>query len=97
MRVLAEVVVVLMVLGIAGALLISALGRRRPSGGPAWRVHTRTRGDGTLVVAIRRANADGEERVVRELPPGIDGVERASELQLAKDDAALAADELNRP
>jgi len=95
MRILAEVVVVLMVLGIAGALLISALGRRRPAGKPAWRVHTRTRGDGTLVVAIRRADTD--ERVVRELPPGLDGVELASELQLAKDDAALAADELNRP
>ena len=95
MRILAEVVVVLLVLGIAGVLLTSAMGRRRHSEGPPWQVHTRTRGDGTLVVSIRREDAD--ERVVRELPPGMDGIELASELQLAKDEAALAADELNRP
>jgi len=98
MRILAEVFVVLVVLGIAGALLSSAMGRRRAvedRGSTRWRVHTRTRTDGTLVVAVRRSDTD--ERVVRELPPGMDGIEFASELQLAKDDAALAADELNRP
>lgn len=95
MRILAEVVVVLAVLGIATALLTSAMGRRTPRGEAPWRVHTRTREDGTTVVAIRRE--DTRERVVRELPPGIPAAELASELQLAKDDAALAADELNAP
>ena len=49
MRILAEVVVVLMVLGIAGLLLTSAMGRRRSSDDPLWRVHTRTRGDLSLI------------------------------------------------
>ena len=69
------------------------LGRRPPA--PEWRVITRTREDGTLVVAV--GSKAGGERVVRELPPGLDGVELASELRLAKEEAQLQAEELNRP
>ena len=59
-----------------------------------WRVETSTREDGTLVVSVDGPR--GQRRVVRELEPGLDSVELTSELRLAREDARLQADELNR-
>ena len=59
-----------------------------------WRVLKRTRADGTLVVAVARPGAT--ERVIRELPPALEGYELTSELELATEEARLTADELNR-
>ncbi len=84
-----ELLVVLALLALAVWVL---LGRRPPA--PEWRVLTRTKEDGTLVVAV--GSRTGGERVVRELPPGLEGAELASELRLAKEEAQLQADELNR-
>lgn len=88
-----ELLAVLAVLALAAWLVLSALSGPRAAA-PAWRVVTRTRPDGTLVVAV--AGEDGE-RVVRELPPALEGAELTSELRLARDEAQLQADELNRP
>ena len=55
---------------------------------------TRTKEDGTLVVAV--GSQGGGERVVRELPPALEGAELTSELRLAREEAQLQADELNR-
>jgi hypothetical protein len=83
---------VLVVLALVALALYVLLGRRAPE--PEWRVVTRTREDGTLVVAV--ASRAGGERVVRELPPAVEGVELASDLRLAREEAQLQADELNR-
>lgn len=59
-----------------------------------WRVATKTASDGTLRVVLE---GPGEgERLVRELPPALEGAELTSELRLAREEAALQADELNR-
>lgn len=96
MRAIAEVLVVLVLGGLAATAIAAATARARTARDAAtrWRVDTHTRADGTLVVALRRGG--GPERIVRELPPGMDPLELASELQLAREDAALAVDELNR-
>jgi hypothetical protein len=52
------------------------------------------RPDGGLRVVLTR---DGQlAHTVRELPAGLDSVELAGELRLAREDAQLEADELNR-
>jgi hypothetical protein len=86
--------VLLLVLAlVAFAVWMWLSSRSKPALVPRWQVTTRTRDDGTLVVAV--SGADGE-RVVRELPPALEGVELTSELRLAREEAQLQADELNR-
>ncbi|HEX8645686.1 MAG TPA: hypothetical protein VF715_02220 [Thermoleophilaceae bacterium] len=63
--------------------------RREP-----WRVDTFNRADGTTVVGLRRSGSP--ERVVKELPPGMDAIEFESELRLALEDAESHAKVLNR-
>ena len=58
-----------------------------------WQVTTRTTRDGTLVVGVRGRD---EERVVRELPPTLDGADMQRALRLARADAQRQADALNR-
>jgi len=91
------VVVVLCIAAVAGLLFVvlsSWLARSRPAG--RWCVDTVTRPDGALAVIVRREGSD-HARTVRELPAGMDSVELAGELRLAREDAQLQADELNRP
>jgi hypothetical protein len=85
-----EVLVVLALLALAAYVVV---GRSAP--GPEWKVITRTRNDGTLVVAVESKR--GGERVVRELPPHLEGPELTSELRLAREEARDQAEELNRP
>ena len=59
-----------------------------------WKVDTFNRPDGTTVVGLRRAGST--ERVVKELPPGMDSVDFESELRLALEDAEQHAKTLNR-
>ena len=87
------VIEVLVVLALVALALYVLLGRRPAE--PEWSVVTRTRDDGTLVVTV--ASRRGGERVVRELPPGLEGAELTSELRLAREEAQLQAEELNRP
>ena len=96
MRAAVELIVVLFVVGLGATAISAAVSRSRAAreAGTRWRVDTHTRDDGTLVVSLRRGHE--AERVVRELPPGMDPVELASELQLAREDAELAVQELNR-
>ena len=78
----------LLYLGLQALLVDRA---RRPG---TWREQTITRDDGTLVVLVQRA---GEHpRTVRELPADLDPTDLAVELRLARDEARLLADELNR-
>ena len=76
------------------ALAYYVIARVRPRREQGWQVDTTTRDDGTLVVSVVRDG--GGRRVVHELPPGLDSVELTSELRLAREDARLQADELNR-
>jgi len=59
-----------------------------------WKVDTFNRPDGTTVVGLRRSGS--KERVVKELPPGMDPVDFESELRLALEDAESHAKTLNR-
>ena len=79
---------------IAYVLLTAWLATRARRGGP-WRVDTVVDPEGSLRVVIVR---DGEShgRTVRALPGDMDSVELAAELRLAREDAELQADELNR-
>ena len=97
MRAVIEIVVLLVVVGLAATAIASLSARARAAREERdrWRVETHTRDDGTLVVGLRRGG-DSAERVVKELPPGMDPLELASELQLAREDAELAVRELNR-
>jgi hypothetical protein len=92
-RALGELAVVAGAVGLVVVLVRAALAGRRQEE-RRWRLDTRTRADGTLVVALRRA--PGDERIVRELPPGMDPIDLASELQLAREEGELALRELNR-
>ena len=89
MSVLAELVVLALVALAIWFVLSRAAGR------PAqrWRAVTHTRQDGTYVVGVQ---GPGGERVVRELPPGLEGYELQSELRLAREEAEAQAAELNR-
>ncbi|MBI5106146.1 MAG: hypothetical protein HZB46_14395, partial [Solirubrobacterales bacterium] len=89
MRALAELLVLVAAAGLVWAIVRTIAAGRREQG-VRWRVDTRTRPDGTLVVAVRRGATD--ERIVRELPPGMDPAELAAELRLAREDAELAVD-----
>jgi hypothetical protein len=92
-----RLVVVLVCIGgvttLVYVLLTAWLAARARRDGP-WRVDTIARPDGSLEVVLTR---DGRPaRTVRELPGDMDAIELASELRLAREDARLQADELNR-
>lgn len=55
---------------------------------------TRTGPDGTLLVTVARPGTP--ERVVRALPPALEGYELQAELALGREEAAAVAAELNR-
>ena len=88
------IVLELLVVGLLLAAAIYVLLSRRAGPEPAWRVITRTERDGTLIVALR--GPEDSERVVKELPPALAGAELTSELRLAREEAELQAEELNR-
>ena len=89
------IVLELLVVGLLLAAAIYVLLGRRDTSPPAWRVITRTEHDGTLLVALKGPDGDGE-RIVKELPPALSGAELTSELRLAREEAQLQADELNQ-
>lgn len=68
--------------------------RKRGEDRAPWRVDTFNRPDGTTVVGLRRSGSP--ERVVKELPPGMDPVDFESELRIALEDAESHAKTLNR-
>jgi hypothetical protein len=74
-------------------LLLDWLRQRGQTRAP-WRVDTFNRPDGTTVVGLRRHGS--AERVVKELPPGMDPVDFESELRIALEDAESHAATLNR-
>jgi hypothetical protein len=74
-------------------LLLDWLRKRGETRAP-WKVDTFNRPDGTTIVALRRSGAG--ERVVKELPPGMDPIDFESELRLALEDAESHAATLNR-
>ena len=83
-----------MVLLVLVAAIYYLLASRQATKAAVWRVETSTHDDGTLVVSVDGPR--GQRRVVRELPPGMDSIDMTSELRLAREDAQLQADELNR-
>lgn len=68
--------------------------RQRGEDKAPWKVDTFNRPDGTTVVGLRRKGST--ERVVKELPPGMDPIDFESELRLALEDAESHAKTLNR-
>ena len=90
----------LLIVLIVAALIVLALYmlldwlRQRDENRAPWRVDTFNRSDGTTVVGLRRQGS--AERVVKELPPGMDPVDFESELRLALEDAESHARTLNR-
>lgn len=74
-------------------LLLDSVRRRREVRAP-WKVDTHNRPDGTTVVGLRRSGSG--ERVVKELPPGMDPIDFESELRIALEDAESHARTLNR-
>ena len=94
MRLLVALACVAVVAGLLYVLLAAWLGNRaqRPQ---RWRVETVTRPGGAIAVLLVREGSE-HARSVRELPAGIDSIELASELRLAREDAELQAAELNR-
>ena len=88
-----EILVILAVLAFLVYWVWGAADRRRIDE-TRWRVVTKTASDGSLRVLVE---GPGGERLVKELPPGLDGAELTAELRLAREEAALQADELNRP
>ena len=88
-----ELLLVLAVLGLIVWWVLGAQARSREQAA-RWRVVTKTARDGSLRVVLE---GPGEgERVVKELPPHLDGPELTSELRLAREEALLQAEELNR-
>lgn len=88
-----ELLVVIALLALVAWIVLGMQGRRVAEA-ERWRVVTKTASDGTLRVVLE---GPGEgERVVRELPPALEGPELTSELRLAREEAALQAEELNR-
>jgi hypothetical protein len=88
-------ILVVLLLAIACAVYLVADARaKRSAQGERWRVLTRTAEDGTLRVLV--AGPGGGERLVKELPAALEGAELTSELRLAREEAALQAEELNR-
>ena len=90
----------LLILLVLAALIVLAIYllldwlRQRGEQREPWRVDTFNRPDGTTVVGIRRKGST--ERVVKELPPGMDPVDFESELRIALEDADSHAKTLNR-
>jgi len=76
-------------------VLMTAWRRERARRHGPWRVETVTRPGGALAVLLVREGSE-HARTVRELPADMDAMELASELRLAREDAALQASELNR-
>jgi hypothetical protein len=94
MRLVVVLACVAAVAALVYVLLTAWLAARARRGGP-WRVDTVARPDGGLTVVLTR-DGRSAHTVVRELPSDIDSVELASDLRLAREDAQLQADELNR-
>ena len=94
MRLVIAITCVAAVAGLLYVALTAWLESRARRRGP-WRVETVTRADGTYAVIVLREGSE-HARTVCELAPGLDSVELASELRLAREDAQLQADELNR-
>ena len=93
MRLVVVLVCIAAVAALVYVLLTAWLAARARRGGP-WRVDTIARPDGSLEVVLIRAGQHAH--TVRELPSDLDPVELACELRLAREDAQLQADELNR-
>jgi hypothetical protein len=93
MRLVVALACVLAVATLLYVALTAWLGARAKRHG-RWRVETATRPGGALVVLLVRSGSE-HARTVRELPPGTDSIELASELRLAREEAALQAAELN--
>jgi len=92
-RLVVVLVCIAAVTALVYVLLTAWLAGRARGQGP-WRVDTIARPDGSLEVVLAR---DGQHaHTVRELPAGMDAAELAAELRLAREDARLQADELNR-
>ena len=93
MRLVVVLVCIAGVTALVYVLLTAWLAARARRDGP-WRVDTIARPDGCLEVVLAR---DGRQALtVRELPGDMDAFELAAELRLAREDAQLQADELNR-
>jgi hypothetical protein len=92
MRIL--IVLVLAVLIVLALYLLLDWLRRRDDVRAPWKVDTFNRPDGTTVVGLRRTGS--KERVVKELPPGMDPIDFESELRIALEDAESHAKVLNR-
>ncbi len=93
MRLLVVLVCVLAVAGLLYVLLIAWQVDRGQSR-DRWRVETVAKPDGALAVLVVRVGSE-HARTIRELPPGINWIELASELRLAREDAEMQAAELN--
>jgi hypothetical protein len=93
-RLVVVLVSVAAVATIVYVLLTAWLAARARRGGP-WRAETVARADGSLAVVLVRDD-DPHVRTVRELPRDLESIELAAELRLAREDAELQADELNR-
>ncbi|HEX8084969.1 MAG TPA: hypothetical protein VF529_11825 [Solirubrobacteraceae bacterium] len=91
--ILLEALVILAAVALIVWLVLGAQARRGQEAA-RWRVATKTAADGTLRVVIE--GPGGGERVVKELPPGLEGAELTSELRLAREEAFIQAEELNR-
>lgn len=94
MRLAVTLVCIVAATALVYVVLTAWVAARARRGGP-WRVDTITRPDGSLAVVLARDGA-AHARTIRELPAGMDPVELAGELRLAREDAQLHADELNR-
>ncbi|HEX8745002.1 MAG TPA: hypothetical protein VF712_17895 [Thermoleophilaceae bacterium] len=88
------IVLVLAILIVMALYFVLDWLRRRGDERAPWKVDTFNRPDGTTVVGLRRAGST--ERVVKELPPGMDPIDFESELRLALEDAKTHARTLNR-
>ena len=87
-------ILLLAALAFAAYLVLTSVARRNAAA-QRWRVETKTAPDGSLRVVV--AGPDGGERLVKELPAGLEGPELTSELRLAREEAFMQAEELNRP
>lgn len=88
------IVLVIAALIVLCIYLVLDWARKRGEQRAPWRVDTFNRADGTTVVGLRRSGSP--ERVVKELPPGMDPVDFESELRIALEDAESHARTLNR-
>jgi hypothetical protein len=86
------VLVIAALIVVVAYLLLDSMRRRGEQRAP-WRVDTFNRSDGTTVVGLRRSGSP--ERVVKELPPGMDPIDFESELRIALEDAEGHARTLN--